>query len=120
MGAAASDVFRAIADPTRREILRRLADGAKTVGDICQHFEISQPSVSAHLEVLREVGLVRVEPEGRFRRYVLEPAPLAEVADWLGYFEHFWKQGLKRLGSVLDQDSPGAARPQRGKRRNDA
>jgi|SRR5579883_448290 len=105
MGAPASDVFRAIADPTRREILRRLAERSQTVGEICNGFEISQPSISAHLEILREVGLVRVEPKGRFRSYALEPAPLGEVADWLNFFERFWTQKLERLGSVLDQDS---------------
>ena len=116
MGAPNSDVFRAIADPTRREILRRLAAGSQTVGDICGQFCISQPSISAHLEVLREAGLVRVEPQGRFRRYALEPAPLAEVADWLGYFERFWTQSLKRLGAALDEEEPQEPAPIRRRR----
>jgi DNA-binding transcriptional ArsR family regulator len=113
-------VFRAIADPTRREILRRLAAGPQTVGSICEHFRISQPSISAHLDVLREVGLVRVQPEGRYRRYALEPAPLAEVAEWLHYFERFWKQHLKRLGAALDEDSDEPVRSPRSRRSRDA
>jgi DNA-binding transcriptional ArsR family regulator len=118
MGAATSDVFRAIADPTRREILRRLTAGPQTVGDICGYFALSQPSISAHLEVLRDVGLVRVEPQGRFRHYVLEPAPLAAVADWLGYFEQLWSQSLKRLGEALDEEpeKPAPVRRRRGRR----
>jgi len=105
MGAAAQDVFRAIADPTRRDILRSLGQGPRTAGEICGDFRISQPSVSAHLEVLRGVGLVKVRPVGRHRVYSLEAGPLGEVAEWVGYFERFWKRKLKRLGRALDQDA---------------
>jgi DNA-binding transcriptional ArsR family regulator len=104
MGAPANDVFRAIADATRRDILMSLGSGPRTVNDICGDFRISQPSVSAHLEILRNAGLVSVRPEGRFRRYELNAEPLAEVADWVRFFESFWQGKLKRLGQVLDED----------------
>jgi DNA-binding transcriptional ArsR family regulator len=115
VGAPADDVFRAIADPTRRYILTSLGAGPRTVNDICGDFRISQPSVSAHLEVLREVGLVSVQPQGRHRLYSLDAGPLAEVADWLSFFERFWKQKLKRLGEALDEDARSGRR--RRKRR---
>ena len=110
MGAPAGDVFRAIADPTRRGILVSLGAGPRSVTDICADFAISQPSISAHLEVLREVGLVSVQPEGRRRLYSLNAAPLAEVADWLSYFEQFWKEKLLRLGEVLEDRPRGTKR----------
>jgi DNA-binding transcriptional ArsR family regulator len=109
MGAPANDVFRAIADPTRREILVSLGNGPRNVNEICSDFRISQPSISAHLEVLREVGLVNVRPDGRHRLYSLEAAPLGEVVDWLSFFEHFWKQKLNRLGKALDDDARKSA-----------
>jgi DNA-binding transcriptional ArsR family regulator len=117
VGAPAKDVFRAIADPTRREILVRLGDGPRTVNDICGDFQISQPSVSAHLEVLREVGLVSVRSEGRHRLYSLDAAPLGEVMDWLSFFERFWKQRLRRLGKALDEGPRKAPRrPGKGRK----
>lgn len=116
MGAPANDVFRAIADATRREILVSLGNGPRTVNDICGDFRISQPSVSAHLEVLRDVGLVSVRPEGRHRLYFLDAAPLGEVANWLSFFEHFWRQKLKRLGEALNEDTAKPA-PRRSRRR---
>src|SRR5689334_7484154 len=103
MGAPANDVFRAIADPTRRAILMGLTEGPRSVNQICGDFHISQPSVSAHLEILRDVGLVSVRPDGRHRLYSIQPAPLSEVADWLSFFERFCKHKLKSLGKALDE-----------------
>jgi len=117
MGAATGDVFRAIADATRREILVALGQGPRSVTDICGDFRISQPSISAHLEVLRDVGLVRVRPEGRRRLYSLNPEPLREVADWIAFFEGFWKQRLKKLGQALDQQSRKASARREPRRR---
>jgi len=118
VGAPANDVFRAIADPTRREILVSLGSGPRTVNDICSDFRISQPSVSAHLEVLREVGLVSVRPEGRHRVYSLDAAPLGDVADWLAFFERFWRQRLKSLGRLLDEGVGKRAPRPRKRRKN--
>jgi DNA-binding transcriptional ArsR family regulator len=77
----------AIADPVRREILELLHAGAEPAGEIARRFTISRPAVSRHLRVLREAGLVRDELVGRQRLYSIDPAPLREIADWIGQFE---------------------------------
>jgi DNA-binding transcriptional ArsR family regulator len=94
-------VFRALADPTRREILRGLALGPERVTEICARFSISQPSISAHLEVLRGAGLVSVRIDGRNRIYALAPERLAHVSDWLAELEGFWRGRLDALGAHL-------------------
>ncbi|GAA2227881.1 metalloregulator ArsR/SmtB family transcription factor [Promicromonospora sukumoe] len=78
------DVFGAIADPIRRELLLRLADGPARVVDLAAEHAVSRPAISKHLRVLSEAGLVRGTDEGRERRYALDPAPLAEVRELLG------------------------------------
>ncbi|MEV6319446.1 metalloregulator ArsR/SmtB family transcription factor [Streptomyces sp. NPDC051776] len=78
------DVTDAIADPVRREILAMLRGTSLTVNEIARRFTISRPAISRHLRVLRESGLVRDEVRGRQRFYTLDPAPLAELADWIG------------------------------------
>ncbi|MEU6644304.1 metalloregulator ArsR/SmtB family transcription factor [Saccharomonospora sp. NPDC046836] len=89
----------AIADPVRREILILLRETGRTAGEIAAHFDISRPAISRHLRVLREAGLVRAEPSGRERFYVLDPAPLAELAGWLAQFDSSggWEQRLDAL-----------------------
>src|SRR6478736_6220885 len=77
----------AIADPVRREILELLHAGAEPAGEIARRFTISRPAVSRHLRVLREAGLVRDELVGRQRLYSIDPAPLREIASWIGQFE---------------------------------
>src|SRR6478735_3753972 len=77
----------AIADPVRREILELLHAGAEPAGEIARRFTISRPAVSRHLRVLREAGLVRDELVGRQRLYSIDPAPLHEIASWIGQFE---------------------------------
>jgi DNA-binding transcriptional ArsR family regulator len=76
------------------------------VTDICAGFDISQPSVSAHLQILRDAGLVQVEPKGNQRIYSLTPEPLQEIADWLAYFKVFWGQKLDLLGKALENKHP--------------
>ena len=78
------DVFGAIADPIRRELLLRLADGPARVVDLAAEHTVSRPAISKHLRVLSDAGLVLGTDEGRERRYVLDPAPLAEVGELLG------------------------------------
>ena len=99
------NVFGALADPTRAEIVDALAGGDRTVNEIVRLFEISQPSISRHLRVLREAGLVRVEPEGRKRIYRLDPAPLREIDGWLERYRKFWARKLDALESHLDQET---------------
>ena len=98
-----NDVFRVIADPTRRAILGMLADRPQTVTEISTQFEMRQPSISLHLQVLRDFNLVEVRRSGRHRVYSIVPEPLQEVATWLLQFERFWKARLDRLSGVLDK-----------------
>jgi DNA-binding transcriptional ArsR family regulator len=99
-------VYRALASATRRGILDLLADGPRPVNDLAGHFDMSRPSVSEHLKVLRQAGLVTETKHGRERLYRLEPAPLAEVHDWLHPYERFWRGRLRDLQQVLDQTFP--------------
>jgi DNA-binding transcriptional ArsR family regulator len=99
-----ADVYFAIADPTRRALLRRLAnDGERTVTELLKPFGISQPAVSRHLRILREAKLVRSRKVGRERLYKIEASKLQEVHDWVSHFEKFWDAKLDALGSYLDQ-----------------
>jgi DNA-binding transcriptional ArsR family regulator len=97
------DVFRAVSDPTRRQMLELLRVRDRTVTELAEPFEMSQPAVSQHLRVLRDAGLVDVRKEGRHRVYHLDPLPLQEVFDWVQYFEAFWRKGLAELGRELDR-----------------
>jgi DNA-binding transcriptional ArsR family regulator len=97
--------FRAISHPIRRDILETLARGERTVGDLVRRFDVTQPAVSQHLEILREAGLVSARAAGRRRVYALDPAPLREVFDWAARFETFWSERLDRLGDVLDREA---------------
>jgi DNA-binding transcriptional ArsR family regulator len=106
MGFAATeaDIYSAIADPTRRALLRRLADdGAKSVSELLQPFSISQPAVSRHLRILREAGLVRSHKQGRMRLYEIEANKLRNVFDWISHFEQYWDEKLDALGDYLDK-----------------
>jgi DNA-binding transcriptional ArsR family regulator len=98
---ATADVFRAIADPTRRKLLDRLAAGEESMMNLAESFAISLPAVSQHLKVLREAGMVGERREGRMRVYTLVPGPLREVYDWASHYEHFWQTRLRKLGEHL-------------------
>jgi DNA-binding transcriptional ArsR family regulator len=100
---AATDVFHAIADPTRRQMLDLLAQGEASVTRIVGAFDISQPSISGHLQILREVGLVAVRRDGRQRLYRLSPQPLRDVADWVAHYDKFWDEKLDKLGQHLEK-----------------
>ena len=97
------DVFSALANPVRRQILRRLQDGPQMAGDLARGFEIGRPAVSEHLQVLRRAELVREEPRGRERYYYLDPRPLAEVNVWLETFSRYWAQRMQAIEELLDQ-----------------
>lgn len=98
---ATEDVFRAVADPTRREILDRLAGGEVNMMRLAELFKISAPAVSQHLKILRDAGLVEERREGRMRVYTLVPGPLQEISDWIGHYEQFWQTRLQKLGEHL-------------------
>lgn len=96
-----SDVFNAVADVHRREILDSLITGEKAVGAIVSDLSISQPQVSKHLRVLSEVGLVRCRAVGRRRLYRLEPACLRPLNEWLAKYERAWNDRLDRMDDLL-------------------
>jgi DNA-binding transcriptional ArsR family regulator len=93
----AAAVFRAIADPTRREILDMLLDGERTVGEIAERFAVSRPAVSKHLRVLREARLVRARREGRQRLCAVDSEPLRAIDAWLDGYRREWQSRLARL-----------------------
>jgi DNA-binding transcriptional ArsR family regulator len=98
------DVFSALANPVRRQILVHLQKGPRMVTDLASRFELGRPAVSEHLQVLRKAQLVREEPRGRERYYHLDPRPLGEVNKWLSAFERYWKQRLGDLEQLLDEE----------------
>ena len=98
-----SDVFNAIAEADRREILDVLIAGEKAVGEIVNDVSMSQPQVSKHLRVLSEVGLVRCRAQGRRRFYRLEPARLRPLRDWLANYEQAWNDRLDRIDDYLQE-----------------
>lgn len=96
------EVFGALANPTRRDILDALLDGEHTAGQLAGKFDMARPSVSEHLRALRESGLVEERQAGRHRYYRVTGEPMAELIDWLTPYERFWRDRLTKLGHVLD------------------
>jgi len=98
-----SMTFSALADPTRRAILARLASGAASVGELAEPFAMSLPAVSKHLKVLEHAGLIRRGREAQWRPCQLEAGPLKDAADWLEHYRRFWEQSFDRLGDYLHE-----------------
>jgi DNA-binding transcriptional ArsR family regulator len=96
-------VFAALADPTRRAILARLASGEASVTELAEPFEMSQPAVSKHLKVLERAGLVSRSREAQRRPRRLEPVPLAEATQWLENYRRFWEGAYQRLDALLEE-----------------
>src|SRR5436189_1781206 len=99
--ATTADAFNAVAEPRRRQILDVLAGGERPVNDLVQALGLSQPQVSKHLRVLREVGAVDVRDEGRRRVYRLNGEALKPIHDWLENYEQTWSKRFERLDVVL-------------------
>ncbi|EJC79600.1 putative transcriptional regulator [Rhizobium leguminosarum bv. trifolii WSM2297] len=100
------DIFRALADPTRRTIFERLANGTMNASALRQGMDISQPAMSQHLAVLREAGLVREQREGRFVNYEVDPDGLGLIVQWLARYRAYWPtriDALKLLLKDMDQ-----------------
>jgi DNA-binding transcriptional ArsR family regulator len=102
-----SDVFNAISEARRREVLDALIAGEKAVGEIVNDLSMSQPQVSKHLRVLSEVGLVRCRADGRRRLYRLEPARLRPLHEWLAKYEQAWNDRMDRLDDYLKELQQG-------------
>jgi DNA-binding transcriptional ArsR family regulator len=98
-----SDTFSALADPTRRAILARLASGEASVKELMQPFELSQPAISKHLQVLERAGLISRSRDAQRRPCRLEAKPLQEAADWIEHYRRFWSESLDRLDDYLKE-----------------
>lgn len=98
-----SQVFQALADPTRRAVFERLSRGEMSVAEITAGFSVSQPAISQHLAALRRAGLVRERREGRRAYYRSEPAGLEPLALWMDRYRQFWPQRLRKLKRVLKE-----------------
>lgn len=98
--------FAALADPTRRAILSRLAKGEATVGELSKPFRMSQPAISKHLQVLERAGLISQAKAAQRRPRKLETKALAAAAEWIGSFEQFWSKSFDNLEQLLNESSP--------------
>ncbi|THD74390.1 MAG: ArsR family transcriptional regulator [Phenylobacterium sp.] len=98
---AYSNAFAALADPTRREVFERLAQGPRSVGDLAEGLPVSRPAVSQHLKVLKEAGLVTDHPEGARRVYQIDPQGLGQMRAWL---DRFWDAALAAFQAEVERD----------------
>ncbi|HEY8898162.1 MAG TPA: metalloregulator ArsR/SmtB family transcription factor [Niastella sp.] len=95
------DVFQAIADPTRREIIGLLASKTLTLNGVAENFEVSRPAISKHIKILMQCGLVVIRQQGRERYCTVDFNKLKEVNDWVAQYHRFWNQKLDALGDFL-------------------
>ncbi len=95
------DIFQAIADPTRREIIRLVADNPQNINALSERFQMSRQAVSLHVKILQECGVVAISKEGRERLCTLQPETLAEASEWLEPFRRLWEDRFKQLDHVL-------------------
>ncbi len=101
---AVQGAFRALADPTRRDILVFLSRRDMTIGEVAGRFDITRAAVKKHLTILEEGALISVHPSGRERINRLEPLGLKTVADWLSYFNRFWDERLRSLHDAIEEE----------------
>lgn len=97
------DVFQAIADPTRRDILGLIAHEPLNLNSIAEHFDISRPAVSQHIKILDEIGLIVIRKKGRRRYCSLRPQKIKEVDEWLEPFRELWENRFDKLDHLLDE-----------------
>jgi DNA-binding transcriptional ArsR family regulator len=109
-------VFTALADPTRRAIVARLASGEATVMELAEPFDMTQPSISKHLKVLERAGLISRSRVAQTRPCHLEPAPLRRVGDWLDTYRSLWEESFDRLDEFLKSTSRKPSTASEGKR----
>jgi DNA-binding transcriptional ArsR family regulator len=107
-------VFHALGDATRRRMLRDLAAGERTVGQLAEPFAISLAAASKHIKALENAGLIRREVRGRTHLCRLEPGPLASAHQWLGFYERFWSQRLDTLERLLREEDARTTPPSQG------
>jgi DNA-binding transcriptional ArsR family regulator len=114
---ARRDVFQAIADPTRRQIINLIAVGEMNLNAIVDNFDISRPSISQHVKILNECGIIIVEKRGRERYCRIQPANLKVVADWVEPFRKLWEQKLDSFEKYLYELQSKRKRNEKSKRR---
>jgi DNA-binding transcriptional ArsR family regulator len=112
--------FAALADPTRRAILARLASGAASVSELAEPFDMSQPAVSKHLKVLERAGLISHGRDAQRRPRRIEPRPLAEASHWLDRYRRLWESNFRRLDAVLAEMKTQEKKRSRTSRRGEA
>ena len=115
-----SATFAALADPTRRAILARLANGEAMVTELAAPFDLSLPAVSKHLKVLQQAGLIEQGRQAQWRPCRLKPEGLRDVADWIGQYRRHWEASLDRLDDYLRELQAEEAKPARKTRRKRA
>lgn len=98
------EIFSALSDPTRREILGMLRGADKNLAEISAHFDMSRPAVSKHVRILERADLIKIVPEGRRRIHTLNPEGLRPAYDWLKIFDVFWDEKLDALKSLIEGD----------------
>lgn len=107
-------VFHALGDATRRRMLRDLAGGARSVGQLAEPFAMSLAAASKHIKALEQAGLIRREVRGRTHLCRLDPRPLAGAHDWLGFYERFWTDRLDVLERLLRAEDAASSHPPEG------
>lgn len=105
------EIYRALGDATRRQMLRELSRGERTVGQLAEPFAISLAAASKHIKSLENAGLIEREVRGRTHHCRLVPGPLASAHEWLGFYETFWTRRLDVLDQLLRQDDERKSRP---------
>ena len=104
---ALNSTFAALADPTRRAILKRLSFGDSSVTALAEPFDVSLPAISKQLRVLERAGLLTQEKDGRVRRCRLEALPMKEAVEWIAQYQRFWENQLESLADFLEETSSG-------------
>ena len=102
-----NNTFAALADPTRRAILKRLSFGDSSVTALAEPFDVSLPAISKQLRVLERAGLLTQEKDGRVRRCRLEALPMKEAVEWIAQYQRFWENQLESLANFLEETSSG-------------
>ncbi|MFX3626115.1 MAG: ArsR/SmtB family transcription factor [bacterium] len=97
------DVFQAIADPTRRNIISMVATDPQNLNSIAENFDMSRPAISQHIKYLEECGIIKIEQKGRERIVYVQPRKMKEIDDWLQPFKRLWEERFDRLDKLLEE-----------------
>lgn len=109
------DIFLAIADPSRRQILHLLSTDKMSINTLAENFDMSRPAVSKHIKMLEHCGFVMIQDIGRERYCTLNKQGFDELHDWLNYYDNFWKTSVSKLQQLLDANHPVKAKGGRKK-----